>query len=468
MTAIPPPLFSDPVETRIGRLDFSQGYPTPATTSRLFDELDFQRAVQGYLWAIPLVGFAHWQREHQTVFGAGDCDIVEYTGFADKLGLLTANATTPYIVGFPSLARTGPLIIDVPAGPTAGAVLDFWQRPITDTGLTGPDGGAGARYLLVGPGQDTPDVPGAILVPTPMLNVMHGTRILATDPDEAARTLAGYRVYPATSLDDPTPTHVVRPDGRAWSGTQPRGIAYWEAVARLVNDEPVHERDRITVASLEHLGIVKGRPFLPDERQRRILEEATVVGEAMTRAIGYEPRFAGATVYPGRDWKLALFLDAGQETEHTTQLDERTAWFYEAVTASKGMTTHTPGQGQVYLHVGRDSDGAWLSGDSHYELVVPADVPVAQFWSFTAYDNDTRCFIDNPVGRADRSSRDPLDVGPDGSVTLHIGPTPPAGSDANWIPTVPGRGWFAYFRFYAPTEAYFDRSWQLPDLVKVG
>ncbi len=468
MTSIPPPLFAAPIETRIGRLDFTQGYPTPETTARLFDELDFQRAVQGYLWAIPLVGFAHWQREHETVFEAGDCDVVEYVSFADKLGLLTANATTPYIVGFPNLARTGPLIIDVPAGPTAGGILDFWQRPITDTGLTGPDRGAGARYLLVGPGQDTPDVPGAIVVPTPTLNVMHGTRMLTTDHDEAGRTLAAYRVYPASRLDDPTSTRVVRPEGRPWSGTQPRGIAYWEAVDRLVDEEPVHERDRITVASLERLGIVKGRPFGPDERQRRILEQAAVVGEAMARAIGYEPRFEGATVYPGRDWKLALFLDADQEMEYHTQLDERTAWFYEAVTASKGMTTHTPGEGQVYLHVGRDAAGAWLSGDHHYELVVPAGVPVKQFWSFTAYDNDTRCFIDHPAARADRSSRDAIDVNPDGSVTLHVGPTPPTGGDANWVPTVPGRGWFAYFRFYAPTEAYFDRSWQLPDLVRVA
>ena len=31
------------------------------------------------------------------------------------------------------------------------------------------------------------------------------------------------------------------------------------------------------------------------------------------------------------------------------------------------------------------------------------------------------------------------------------------------VPTVPGRNWFAYFRFYQPTEAYFDRSWPLPD-----
>jgi hypothetical protein len=41
------------------------------------------------------------------------------------------------------------------------------------------------------------------------------------------------------------------------------------------------------------------------------------------------------------------------------------------------------------------------------------------------------------------------------------------GGEKNWVPTVPGRGWFAYFRFYAPTEAYFDRSWQLPDIEKV-
>jgi hypothetical protein len=39
----------------------------------------------------------------------------------------------------------------------------------------------------------------------------------------------------------------------------------------------------------------------------------------------------------------------------------------------------------------------------------------------------------------------------------------PEGKEANWIPTVPGKAWFAYFRFYSPTEAYFDRSWVLPE-----
>ena len=188
----------------------------------------------------------------------------------------------------------------------------------------------------------------------------------------------------------------------------------------------------------------------------------------MARVIGYEPRFGGAAVYPGRDWKMALFLDASQESEYTTQLDERTAWFYGAVTSSKGMTTTTPGQGQVYLHVGHDGDGDRLIGSRSYDLVVPPDAPVAQFWSFTVYDADTRCFVDHPLDRADRSSRDDLIVEEDGSVRLHLGPQAPPGRDANWIPTVPGQGWFGYFRFYAPTQPYFDKTWQLPDLARTG
>ena len=37
----------------------------------------------------------------------------------------------------------------------------------------------------------------------------------------------------------------------------------------------------------------------------------------------------------------------------------------------------------------------------------------------------------------------------------------------NWVKTNPGKAWFAYFRFYAPTEAYFDNSWQLNDIEPV-
>jgi hypothetical protein len=48
-----------------------------------------------------------------------------------------------------------------------------------------------------------------------------------------------------------------------------------------------------------------------------------------------------------------------------------------------------------------------------------------------------------------------------------VGPTAPQGLEGNWVKSVPGKAWFTYFRLYAPTEAYFDQSWPLPDFDKV-
>jgi hypothetical protein len=68
----------------------------------------------------------------------------------------------------------------------------------------------------------------------------------------------------------------------------------------------------------------------------------------------------------------------------------------------------------------------------------------------------------------DRSSRMDLNKNADGSVDIFMGPKAPKGFEKNWIPTVPGRRWFTLFRFYGPTEAYFDKSWPLPSIEKVN
>ena len=44
---------------------------------------------------------------------------------------------------------------------------------------------------------------------------------------------------------------------------------------------------------------------------------------------------------------------------------------------------------------------------------------------------------------------------------------PREGYEKYWVKTVKGEGWFTYFRFYAPTQPYFEGTWQLPDIVKV-
>jgi len=67
-------------------------------------------------------------------------------------------------------------------------------------------------------------------------------------------------------------------------------LHYWEVVARVINEEPPVERDRITLATLVPLGIEKGKPFNPDARQKAILEQASNVGELMARANGWREK----------------------------------------------------------------------------------------------------------------------------------------------------------------------------------
>ena len=91
------------IDTRIGTLefthDFANGFPTDATVQKLYDERDFQRACQAYLWALPAVSFTAWQRGINGL-GARNGQIVAILSYEARRGILTANATTPYYLGF--------------------------------------------------------------------------------------------------------------------------------------------------------------------------------------------------------------------------------------------------------------------------------------------------------------------------------------------------------------------------------
>jgi len=461
------------VETRIGTLEFSHdfenGIPTEESVEKLFNEMDFQRACQAYLWGLGPASFMVWQSEAKEKFGAGNLDIVSYATYEHKLGILTANATTPYLAGFTNLAETGPLVIEVPVGPTAGLVNDFWHRNVTDMGITGPDRGKGARYLILGPGQSVESESGFRVVHSSTLNIFWGTRILDPDPAKAVALRKQFRAYPYSSRLNPPEMRMITPeDGVSWLGVQPRGIQYWQVLSEYINREPVQERDRLIMAMLKPLGIEKGKPFNPTERQKKILIEAALVGEAMAKANSFDKRFAGARYWPDRYWDELMMVHPTQKTENFDQLDERAAYTYEASTTSMAMISKTPGRGQAYLGCYRDKKGNGLDGSKTYRLRIPAVVPAKNFWSLTVYDVATRCLIDNPQRQADRSSRQAdLVKNDDGTIDLYIGPKAPEGFEKNWVPSVPGKGWFAYFRLYGPTEAHFDKTWKLGDIELV-
>ena len=458
---------AETLETRIGKLEFTQafidGYPTDATVEKLFDEMDFQRTVQAYIWSIPVVSMAQWRHAHEKELGAENGQIVFVETYKDKLGGLTFNATTPYVLPFIDLAK-GPWVVELPepAGKVRGAAHDMWQIGITQ--ITEP-----GKYLFVGPGQEVPNDKNYKSFQSPTNGILLGIRLMPEERDKRMAVLEKVAVYPYAERADPKPRGYVTPKGKPWMAAAPQGMAYWELLADTINREPVAERDRFFTATLKPLGIEKGKPFQPDERQTRLLTEAALVGEAMAKTNDFSKRLDDAHYIDGSHWEFATVSPPDQRREYYEALDGRAAWFYEAVTNDVAMHGQKTGKGQVYMAAYKDKDGDWLDGGTNYVLHVPANAPAETFWSVTAYEVSTRTLINNQYEVADRSSRMDLATNPDGSVDIYFGPDEPEGTKAkNWIPTEPQRAWFPYFRLYSPKQAFLDRTWILPDIEKAN
>jgi hypothetical protein len=466
LTPLPDKL-SASVEARVGKVEFNRGLPTQKGIEQLFDIQDFQRATQRYQWAIPAIGVLGWHRASIANGKTGETDWVLYDAYVPRQGILTPNTEVSYVMAFPDLGKTGPLILDYAPAKIAGIVMDYWQRPQFDFGLTGPEKGATAgKILLLGPGHKAPDdVTGYHVVQMPTRFAFIGYRVL--DRSEKDKLTPLNKLYPYNERNNPPAPKVIAAT-KDYIQSAPRGLAYWEAVNELIQREPVEERDRFFYAMLRDLGIEKGKPFKPDERQKKLFEDAALLGEEICKALTYEKRFIPNNRYrPDASWEFGLVVDPDQRQDDYDEFDPRTEWFYEAIAASYAMITKTPGVGSIYLETYRDKDGDWLDGGDSYRLRISPNPPMQQFWAVSVYDIDTRTLFRNETQKAEVSSNArELQKNADGSVDLYFGPQAPSGKESNWVQTTPGKFWFPYFRLYAPTQAYFDRSWSLPDIVK--
>src|SRR5262245_59052773 len=167
------------VEARVGKVDFAKGLPTQKGIEQLFEIQDFQRATQLYQWAVPAIGVMGWHRASIANGKTGETDWVLYDDYVPRQGILTPNTEVSYVVAFPDLEKTGPLVLDYGPGKIVGIVMDYWQRPHFDFGLTGPEKGAtGGKVLIIGPGQKAPDdVAGYHVVHMPTRFVFMGYRV---------------------------------------------------------------------------------------------------------------------------------------------------------------------------------------------------------------------------------------------------------------------------------------------------
>jgi hypothetical protein len=459
-------------ETRIGTLNFENGYPSEETTRKLFDEMDYQRAVQAFLWAYPAVSFESIRIATKRDLGTDLNDMIIADNFADPKGLwLTANDTTIYALTNVDLGKSGPIVVEIPPGAIVGIIDDFWQRSIADVGLPGPDGPKGGKFLLLPPGYkgDTPQTGYHVLQGTMNnYNVMVRGIVQNDDKDAAVQNVKRVKVYPLSESSNPKPNKFVSMSGKVMDTTPPKGMAYWERLSAFINNNPVQARDLFYMGMLKPLGIEKGKEFKPDPRQRAILEEAARMGDAMGRVMLFEgpERFRQPEPFPGAKWHWVFQVNPVQQTDAYGQIDERLHYTYGAIYTTPALGVMKAGPGGNYVQAFKDKDGNRLDGGKSYRLHVPANAPAEAFWSLTLYDTATRSMIQSPSNDAARSSLDKLKTNADGSIDLYFGPagSAPAGLEANWIETVPRTGFYPMFRFYSPKAGLFDGTWKLPDV----
>ena len=290
-----------------------------------------------------------------------------------------------------------------------------------------------------------------------------------TDAVEEMKTKLKF--YPLSALSDPAK----RPKLQYFDMTEmsidripPEGLDCFRVLASVVKDEPSTQTDAYAMGMMKAIGIAPGQPFQPDDRMRGILERASSTGQAMARSIAFHSEDPARWHWPDRKYAEA-FMGGSPSfvSDGAANHDARTQFFYLACATSKLMASTTPGQGQAYPWGSRDAAGEPLDGGKTYKMHLPPDIPAKLYWSVTVYDNKSRSELVNGTSFPRISTYSKPKLNADGSYDLFFGPNVPTGEEANWVRTVPGKGWFFLFRLYGPEKPYFDRTWKPDDLVEV-
>jgi hypothetical protein len=249
----------------------------------------------------------------------------------------------------------------------------------------------------------------------------------------------------------------------------------------VVQQEPATALDPELMGPIAAIGIVKGKPFAPDARMKKIMTEALAVANATSRTLFMQPRDPSWFHYPDSSWQNLLFVN-GYEFETPIplithegvkpfpptgyrQLDARRAYFYGVTGITPAMAMRLTGIGSQYVWTMLDANKQYFDGAKTYKVTLPKGIPAASFWSLTVYDNMTRSMLDTPQRYPRAGSQGypspAAKANPDGSTTVYFGPSQHPGVDrGNWIQTMPGKGWFTILRLYSPLESFFDKSWR--------
>jgi hypothetical protein len=511
-TAVPAAVTTPPlVDTQVGSLEFTDGFPTAETAEKLRDHLDYVHGLDTFMNTIQGVSTYALRKGFQNA-GIADGDVVIFSELMDSRSLfLTANADTVYFCAFLDLSP-GPLVVETPAD-SLGIVDDMWFGWVTDFGLPGADRGQGGNYLLVPPGYDGPLPEGGYYVRHSGTNhvAVLGRSFINQNPGNdpgptVAQIKAQMKIYPyapggvGSSIGafltgkgplgqaaTPQSPRFVEGTGLAMNTLPPNDFGHYELLDALVQMEPAEALDTELAGQFAAIGIVKDEKFAPDDRLRKILEEAVAVGNAASRTLGMGAHPTDSFRYYDDEsaWWISLWAGGFEFTnpppmvtadgikafpnKGARQLHSRTSFFYAATGITPAMCMRLTGVGSQYVFANVDAAGDPFDGSKSYRVTLPKDIPAARFWSLTLYDNQTRSMLQTeqryPRAGSQEYPSPAAEAEPDGSTVVHFSPHRPDGvAPGNWIQTDPEKGWFVILRLYSPLQPFFDKSWRVSEI----
>ncbi|WP_220480985.1 DUF1254 domain-containing protein [Marilutibacter penaei] len=461
----------DRLETSIGTLTAFDGVPDEASTQLIYDNLDLQRAVQAYLAAMPIASMSAL-RNGLLEFGPANTTVTVFESLMDSKSIwLTPNTTSVYMSAWLQLTDE-PWVLESPPN-VLGIIDDHWFKYVADFGNAGPDKGQGGKFLILPPGYEG-EVPEGYHVARTTTHgnwvIWRGFQVDGSTRTAIEQTREHFRMYPLSQAGNPPELDFVNVSG-VYSNTVHRmDSGIWDEINQVVQAEPSVGESPEILGMLAAIGIEKGKPFAPDARMKAILADAASIGAYTARALTAKPREEAFYYYPGESYWTTPFVGGSHEflQEGVRLLDGRTFFHFYATGITPAMAARLVGRGSQYAAAYNDAEGRPLDGRHTYRITLPPNVPAQDFWSFTVYDNQTRSMLqtDQQFPGLD-SHKEGLAQNADGSFDIYFGPEAPAGKEANWIQTVPGKGFNALFRLYGPLQPWYDKTWRPGDFERV-
>ena len=472
-TEIPPGIETpDKLESSIGTLTSVNGVPDAATTQKVYDQLDLNRATEAFLNCIPIAsmyGLKHGILKH----GPANTTAVLFEELMDsKAFWLTPNTTSIYMASWLELGDE-PIVIETPPN-VLGFLNDAWFKYVVDFGNAGPDEGKGGKFLIVPPGYREALPEGYYVAHTSTHGnwvIWRGFQVEGSTKPAVEATKKLFRMYPLSQKDSPPEMTFVNISGKFNNTIHRMDYGYWEELNSTIQAEPIDGLDVETRGLLAAIGIRKGQEFKPDDRMKKILIDAAAIGSVTARALTARPVDQRHYLYPGERVWTNPFIQGRYDflLDGERLLDSRIYMHFYATGITPAMAVKNVGKGSQYAIAYLDEDGNALDGSKTYKIHLPKDVPAKDFWSFTLYDNQSRAMLqtDQRFPGIDNNKKG-LKQNDDGSFDIYFAPKPPEGQENNWIQTDPSKGWNTILRLYGPLETFYDKTWKPgdPELVK--